>query len=461
MIYFASSPIRKRCPVALLAAVLVLSFVSYAPAAELQRTNRDDRALDQFIRGAVADEMEDRYRAVFYYQEALRYDSTSGFIYVALSHDYALLGNTVLAEELLNKALKVHPDYISALELQSILYKREGRLTAARDALKRLVDLAPDDPNYAQQLLSVEFGLGNYDEGERLYDRIVRKEGESELMSRQVLGVYMSAKQYDRAIKLLKTLLSKDSTDAALHYALGTCYLQKGDSTQGLILIRDANRIDPEEPRYWTGLAIVSLDRRQYEQTVSIVDSAVFHAAPTAGLLSIKGTALNRLGRPHDAILALREAISLDSTLYVAMGTLALIYDEADSVQQAVDLYEAAIRLSDSSAVYLNNLAYTLASRGLELEKAGVLVQRALKDDPKNSSFLDTMGWVKFGLGDYDEAIRWLKLAARETPDAATVLEHLGDAYAKSGSPGKAAKCYERALKIDPNNQVLRAKLGH
>jgi Tfp pilus assembly protein PilF len=151
----------------------------------------------------------------------------------------------------------------------------------------------------------------------------------------------------------------------------------------------------------------------------------------------------------------------MDTTMYVAMGTLAMIYDGMDSVGRAVTLYERAIALSDSAPIYLNNLAYTWASRGTNLDQAKTLVEAALKAEPKNGAYLDTMGWIEFMLGHNDDAIDWLKKAIKVTPDGADILEHLGDVYAKGGDHGKAEKMYHRALEKDPRNESVRKKLAH
>jgi Flp pilus assembly protein TadD len=69
------------------------------------------------------------------------------------------------------------------------------------------------------------------------------------------------------------------------------------------------------------------------------------------------------------------------------------------------------------------------------------------------------MGWIEFQFGHYADAIRWLKMAAHTETRNAEVLEHLGDAYSKQGSPGKATKYYRRALKLTPSNEKLRRKI--
>lgn len=431
-----------------------------APAAvDGRRQSEKAQALDHFIRGTVADVMQDHYRAIFHYQEALRCDSTSPFIYVALAQDYVLLGNPVQAEVLLDRALRLQPNHVPALELKALLLRSMGRNEAAREVLRRLVQAAPDNVEHLRQLLAAELVAGDFKEAQRLHERLKATGKDDGVLDRQVLAVYLTVGQFERAATLLEQMIAQDSSDAGLVYALGNCRLQQGDTIQAEELLRRANRMEPGEPRYWIALAAIAMGRRDFACVTDLVDSALARTPPHASLFSLKGLALYRTGKPAESIPVFQQAIELDSTMYVAVGSLALVYDELDSVGRAVELYERAIRLSDSAATYLNNLAYTYASRGMELERAKALVRRALEIEPGNSAYLDTMGWVEYGLGDYGAAIRWLEKARRADPSNAPTLEHLGDAHLKLGKRSKALRYYREALRIDPANEKLRGKI--
>ena len=438
----------------LAAAVLLVPYSGWA------NSDGKSRAMDQFIRGTIADQMGDHYRAAFHYQEALRFDSNSAFIYVALAQDYLLLGNTALADEQIERALRIDPRHLPALELKVVLLRNTGDLTKLRQYVKRLVEAAPKDTRYLRELLSLQLAERNYEEADRLYKRIVAIEGETDQLLKQVLTVYLMSDQPKRALPLLEKLHERDTTDAAVVHSLGTTFLQTGDTARGESYLNLAIQLEPTEPRYWVGIAILAMDRRQFDAAAAIADSALAHVGPNAGLYAIKGNALNRSGKTEPAIEVLEQALALDSTLYSALGALALIYDRLDSLQRVEQLYERAIRLSDSAAVYLNNLAYAYAQRGVQLERAKFLVSRALELDPDNASYLDTMGWIEYQLGNYDDAVRWLKQAVKIDASNAEVFDHLGDVYMKQGSRSKAESSYERALALDPQNETIRRKLG-
>ncbi|HEX7121000.1 MAG TPA: tetratricopeptide repeat protein [Gemmatimonadaceae bacterium] len=53
--------------------------------------------------------------------------------------------------------------------------------------------------------------------------------------------------------------------------------------------------------------------------------------------------------------------------------------------------------------------------------------------------------------GDYDSALTSYRLALREKPDDATVLQNMAIAFTKLNQHEEAVKCYRRALEIEPN----------
>ena len=94
-------------------------------------------------------------------------------------------------------------------------------------------------------------------------------------------------------------------------------------------------------------------------------------------------------------------------------------------------------------------------------DEALELVQRALKVDGWNGAYLDSLGWVYFQMGRYDEARGPLEQAAREYPNDVTVLEHLGDVYLELGGRALAREAWVRALDAgSENEESLRAKLA-
>jgi tetratricopeptide (TPR) repeat protein len=434
-------------------------FASEVDQADKQMAN-NSVAMDHFIRGVIADKMEDYYRAVFEYQGALEADPQSPFLYVALAQDYMILGKVPQALDLLAKALEIEADYLPALELRAGLLANTDRWPEALTLYEHLARLDTTQVEYPFQLLRLYLMNRDFDSADTMYQRVVAVQGESKQLLFQVATTLLLSESPLRAIPYMEHLSRMDTADAAVIYTLGTLYLLRADTVLAQTNFERAVAMDSSVARYWMGLAILQMDRNNYVAAHQTLMAAVAEIPTDAGLWNLLGTCQNREGKTDEAIRSLQETLRLDSTNYSALGILALIYDRSDSVEKVQELYERALQLSDSAAVFLNNYAYTLSERGTDLNHAKAMAEKACAAEPTNASFLDTMGWIFFKMGDHKSAIRWLEKARKSEPHSAPILEHLGDVYQDRGAHSKARAYYRKALKWDPNNETLRRKLG-
>ena len=76
------------------------------------------------------------------------------------------------------------------------------------------------------------------------------------------------------------------------------------------------------------------------------------------------------------------------------------------------------------------------------------MIRNAIAAEPANAAYLDSLGWILFRLGDYGAAVAELEKAIKEdeSPDG-TILDHLGDAYAKNKQLAQARDALQRAIK--------------
>jgi Flp pilus assembly protein TadD len=95
-------------------------------------------------------------------------------------------------------------------------------------------------------------------------------------------------------------------------------------------------------------------------------------------------------------------------------------------------------------------LAYLLAEKGEDLNKALDLARQAKEKMPNDPGVMDTLGWVFFKKGLYDSAIAELNDCVEKMKDNATVHYHLGMAYFKAGEGAKAKTALEKAMALDP-----------
>ena len=124
---------------------------------------------------------------------------------------------------------------------------------------------------------------------------------------------------------------------------------------------------------------------------------------------------------------------------------------------QAEKYFEKCLQLAPDFADAMNYLGYMWAEHGMKLEKARELIENALKAEPKNAAFLDSMAWVLFKLNQPAEALPYALKAAElsEKPDA-TVYDHIGDIYNTLKQVEKAREAWSKSLSLEPNEEVRK-----
>jgi Tfp pilus assembly protein PilF len=143
-----------------------------------------------------------------------------------------------------------------------------------------------------------------------------------------------------------------------------------------------------------------------------------------------------------------------------AIAQLALVYDTMRRFEDSDGLYEEALKIEPENHLVLNNYAYSLADRGLQLERALEMSRKAVDLQPENASYLDTIGWIFFRLGRFTEAETYVKKAISKGEVNAVVYEHLGDIYYRMNQKDLAIEHWNMALKLDEQNAQLRDKIA-
>ena len=117
---------------------------------------------------------------------------------------------------------------------------------------------------------------------------------------------------------------------------------------------------------------------------------------------------------------------------------------------------------SPGNPIALNNLGYFLLERGEKLDEALKMIKGAYEVDLTNPSYLDSLGWAYFKLGNLSEAEKYLKEAEKIEAMSATLQEHLGDLYKRLGKLPLAAEHWSRSLDLSTDRvdiERLKEKL--
>ncbi|NVJ99404.1 MAG: tetratricopeptide repeat protein [Alphaproteobacteria bacterium] len=117
----------------------------------------------------------------------------------------------------------------------------------------------------------------------------------------------------------------------------------------------------------------------------------------------------------------------------------------------------AALALNPGEPSVLNYLGYSWIDRGERIEEAKKMIEQAVEEMPEDGFIVDSLGWVHYLTGDYDQAVLHLERAVRLQPTDPTINDHLGDAYWRVGRKIEARFQWRHALENDPEEEDRQA----
>lgn len=275
--------------------------------------------------------------------------------------------------------------------------------------------------------------------------------------------ILIEQKKYDEAIDRLERIMAASPDSDKVRYYLAAVYEELEDFSQA---IQNYRLIDAPSSYFPDAMirAAHLLKKTDAKEALNVIEKAVAKRGDSASLFGFYASLLDET-KQYDKGLATLEAAEKNFPKNTQiMYYLGNIYDRMGKTQKTITKMREVISLDENHFHALNYLAYTLADRGQELEEAEKLALRALDLQPNDGYILDTVGWVYFKKGNYEEAIRYLEAAFKLKPTESVIAEHLGDAYYVFQLKEKAKDMYLRAVGLETDAKKLseiRAKLSN
>jgi tetratricopeptide (TPR) repeat protein len=154
-----------------------------------------------------------------------------------------------------------------------------------------------------------------------------------------------------------------------------------------------------------------------------------------------------------------RHALEVTRGNWMAHNNLALALWQARKPQEAVEHFEAALRLRPDSAEAHNNLGNALRQIG-KLQEAIGCFDKALQIKPDYAEAHYNVGLALFALGQKQEAVRHLEKAVRLKPDFAEAYRNLGTVLLLTGNAKDAIQSYRQALRLRPDDAETHSGMG-
>lgn len=365
------------------------------------------------LAGQAAERVGDRERAINEYRTALRFDPSMAEARFALARQLLAIGNPGEAADLVWPLTGASsPRRGEALNLLASARAQAGDDAGAREAATTLRGLPGGAAAGWVILAGLEQKAGGPAAAARLLEHahLDYADPAQVVALRALVDALLAMGRGDEALAQVRRALGAHPDAPAFLALEGSVLVRQGNLEAARTSFEKAQQIDPNDASVLTGLAGLEKLAGHLEQAIVLFDRA---------------SALDPLNG--------------DIAYWAAQLALAGKRDDAEQRLRMV------VRRNPEITGAANDLAYLLAERGVELDLALHLAERATASSA-TAETLDTLGYVHLKRGESEQAAEAFRRALAQKPDAAMISYHLGLALKSEGDRAGAQAAFAKAL---------------
>ncbi|GGH70357.1 tetratricopeptide repeat protein [Phaeocystidibacter marisrubri] len=383
---------------------------------------------------------------------------------------YLELGNLEGAEKVLVDAIATSPNRMDLRGRLAEFYENTGQRLKSIGVYEEIIRLDSNEPRAHLHIASLLSERGRLDSAAH-HLRIALSSTELPIDAKMgVLVNLLAPAEKDPAVMKLAlelgdTLVSVHPSDPKAYAMLADFAIRANQVERSRNLWKKAVMLpDGDKLMLWQQILQTDVQLQMWD-SLHVDAQLVLERYPNQPLSYLyDGLALVQLEEYEDAILILEEG-----ELY-ALGNpelesqfslqLASAYEKTGDSEMAIAYFEKVLLKSPDNVLALNNYAYHLAERGVDLPNALSMASRATSLAPDQSTFWDTYAWVLYKMDRYSEALDKIDRAIRiGGARDSEILEHKGDILSALGRREEAIHQWNMALEKGGNEERLRQKI--
>jgi tetratricopeptide (TPR) repeat protein len=326
--------------------------------------------------------------------------------------------------------------------------------------------------------------LGKAEKAAALYQKYMQQNPQSHYLEQAL------ARLQSGDVPALQVSTASDGIAEGL-FGLASSLRQQNARMTALVIGRLALHIKPDFPIMQTLLAEI-FESQNRLQSANAIYASINGNSPYSWPTRLRlATNLDRMERTDDAIKQLH-AMAADTDRAEPLITLGDVLRRHERFKEAISAYDQAFKRIEKlerqhwSLLYargialeqskmwaraeadllkalefepeqpyvLNYLGYSWVDQGVNLDRALKMIKKAVALRPSDGYIIDSMGWVLYRLGKYENSVRELERAVELRPEDPIINDHLGDAYWWVGRDDEARFQWQRALGLDPKPDI-------
>ncbi len=404
------------------------------------------------------------------YDRILKQDPSELSVYYQKFRNYTGLNEPDSASVQMEMIRKRDPSNLLAAQTLAQLYLTMDQPEKAKGVYQDVLSRYPEKIELKIGLTDIHIALKEWRDAGTVMTSVMDSETVGVETKIEVMRYLLGKLDEDVANEAMKAMVTdlmeqfsaSEPTNATAQALAADYYSLIEDNENALIKIEATLALEPENANAWRQRMQLLYMANRWDEVTALADDAETYAPEDAFIRFFVGISyfMNKdNSNASEWLIRATEVPSRPPFKSIVLGTLGDVTYQLDDWETAKRHYEAALKQNPENETVLNNYAYYMSLKGEELEKAKRMSELSLRIAPKNPSFLDTLGWIYYLMGDYEKALHYISSSLENGSESAEVLEHKGDVLAKLGRIDEAIEFWNKSLETDPKRQYLLERI--
>jgi tetratricopeptide (TPR) repeat protein len=270
--------------------------------------------------------------------------------------------------------------------------------------------------------------------------------------------VYEKVAIFDQAEDCYRRAMAEDPHRPEPYVSMASLYGNAGRTEAAIKVLDSALKPGAEDPRTGIEKANLLAMAGRYEDALAVLDKVRTTHPYEPRLHQLTGYCLLQTGRAEAALKNLEEELEYVGGDFITFSALGRAEFQLGNYDEAAHYLESALALNPFDPTASVDLADTYTKMGQHF-KACEVIEKILGVDPGNMPLRFKLANCLFRADRPGDALTNLKKLYKYDPGNANILVNMGTVYAYMDSLEQAKESWERALVLDPDNEMARENL--
>ena len=325
--------------------------------------------------------------------------------------DYLKHSRPLRAEEACRDYLNEHPGCPDHMRLLGLALMKQNRAAEAEEQLRFALALEPDFPQLHEDLGSSLAMQSRFDEAIPAFEKAIQLQPALPLAQKKLGHALAAVGRGEEADEAFKDYIDNDPERGAI--AKGVELRRAGKNDEAIAAFRDVLKANPASLNAMRHLAVSYWQgKKRLDDAEALLRRATQAAEDFTGAWLTLGALLMDTNKYVDAIAAYKKATELEPGMAQAWAGLGNAYGRAMYPEKAVQAFEKAIAIDDSTPGVLSSYAWELKTIG-DQDAALKAYRKAVKAKPTFGQAYWSMANLKIFKFDDDEVDAMLEQVER------------------------------------------------